>query len=65
MNVTKQVLRLEQAGFSGETLDRAISVAGSRRLVYLALCGAVEQQDMEPAEALQAVERLLAQGSVR
>lgn len=56
MNITKQIRQLERAGFSGETLDRAIALAGGSRLIYLALCGAVEQRSMTPASALAAVE---------
>lgn len=60
MDVTKQIRQLERLGFSGGVLDRAVAVAGSKRMVYLALCGAVEQQAMTPTEALLEVERMLA-----
>ena len=59
MDVTKQIRQLERLGFSGGVLDRAVAVAGSKRMVYLALCGAVEQRAMTPAEALLEVEQML------
>ena len=59
MNVTGQIRKLEQMGFSGCVLDRAVALAGSRRLVYDALCRAVEERALTPAEALRTVERML------
>ena len=59
MNVTGQIRKLEQMGFSGCVLDRAVALAGSRRLVYEDLCRAVEERAMTPAEALRSVERTL------
>ena len=59
MNVTKQIQKLKGMGFSGHILDRAIALAGSRRLVYDALYRAVEERAMTPAEALRTVERTL------
>ncbi len=61
MNVMQHIRRLEAAGFAGETLDRAVALAGASRLVYEALCGAVESRGLSPAEALQAVETADAQ----
>lgn len=59
MNVTGQIRKLEQMGFSGRLLDRAVALAGSRRLVYDDLRRAVEEHAMTPAEALRTVERML------
>ena len=56
MDVTDQIRRLEAAGFHEETLDRAIAFAGASRLRYRALCQAVEERGMTPAEALRAAE---------
>lgn len=44
--------QLEAMGFTGETLDRAISAAGASRMAYQALYQAVENQGMSPEEAL-------------
>lgn len=57
-----QIQKLERMGFSGHMLDRAVALAGSRRLVYDALCRAVGERAMTPAEALEAVERELPGG---
>lgn len=51
MDVTEHMRQLEAMGFAGETLDRAVAVAGASRLAYLALARAVEE-GMSPAEAL-------------
>lgn len=54
-----QIRKLEKIGFSGHMLDRAVALAGSRRLVYDALRRAVEERALTPAEALRTVEREL------
>lgn len=54
-----QIRQLERAGFSEELLDRAVALAGGQRMVYAALCGAVERQAMTPEEALRTVEQVL------
>ena len=54
-----QIRKLEKIGFSGHMLDRAVALAGSRRLVYDALYRAVEEWAMTPAEALRTVKRTL------
>lgn len=59
MNITRHIRQLEQLGFSEETLDRAIALAGGSRLAYLALCTAVEREAMSPEAALRAVEQSL------
>ncbi len=56
MDITEQAQRLHAVGFRDELLDRAVALAGARRLVYKALLNAVAAQDMTPEEALQAVE---------
>lgn len=56
MDITDQVQRLYAAGFRDELLDRAVVLAGARRLVYSALYDAVMIQGMTPEEALQSVE---------
>lgn len=64
MDVTGQIRHLEQAGFAGCVLDRAVALAGSQRLVYAALLGAVEHGTATPEEALRQVERRLADGGI-
>ena len=56
MNVMPFIRRLQEAGFTGKTLDRAVAVAGANRQIYLELCQAVSA-GMQPNEALQIVER--------
>ncbi len=57
MDITREIRRLEKAGFACETLDRAVALAGNRRLVYLALLEAVEHHGLAPMEAVQALEQ--------
>ncbi len=64
MDVTGQLRHLERAGFAGCALDRAVALAGSRRLVYAALLDMVEQGAATPEEALRQVERRLAGGGL-
>ena len=59
MNVMQHVRQLEKLGFDRETVDRAVALAGSNRLVYNALCQAVEQTGMTPAMAVAEVEKTL------
>lgn len=59
MNVTQYLRQLEAAGFQAELLDQAVALAGARRMVYAALCSAVEEQGLPPAEALRSVEDAL------
>ena len=54
-----QIRKLEKIGFSGHMLDRAVALAGSRRLVYDALCRAAGARAVTPGEALRTVEREL------
>ena len=54
-----QSRKLEKIGLAVHMLDRAVALAGSRRLVYDALCRAVEERALTAAEALRAVEREL------
>lgn len=56
MDITDQARRLHAVGFQDELLDRAVVLAGARRLVYSALYHAVTAQGMSPEEALKAVE---------
>ena len=59
MNVMQHVRQLEKLGFDREILDRAVALAGSDRLVYSALCQAVEQANMTPTMAVAEVEKAL------
>lgn len=55
MNVMDYMRQLEAAGFTGDTLDRAMASAGASRPAYLALIQAVTA-GMSPAEALRTLE---------
>ena len=56
MNVTQHIRQLEAVGFSEETLDRAIALAGANRLAYQMLHHAVTSRGMSPADALRSLE---------
>ena len=56
MNVTQHIRQLEAVGFSEETLDRAIALAGANRLAYQVLHHAVTSRGMSPADALRSLE---------
>ena len=56
MNVTQHIRQLEAVGFSEETLDRAIALAGANRLAYQMLHHAVTSRGMGPADALRSLE---------
>ena len=56
MNVTQHIRRLEAVGFTEETLDRAIALAGANRLAYQMLHHAVTSRGMSPADALRSLE---------
>ena len=56
MNVTQHIRRLEAVGFTEETLDRAIVLAGADRLAYQMLHHAVTSRGMSPADALRSLE---------
>ena len=56
MNVTQHISRLEEVGFTEETLDRAIVLAGADRLAYQMLHHAVASRGMSPADALRSLE---------
>ena len=56
MNVTRHIRRLEAVGFTEETLDRAIVLAGADRLAYQMLHHAVTSRGMSPADALRSLE---------
>ena len=56
MNVTQHIRQLESAGFSEETLDRAIALAGADRLAYQMLHQAVIRQGLSPVEAVRSLE---------
>ena len=56
MNVTQHSRQLEAVGFSEETLDRAIALAGANRLAYQMLHHAVTSRGMSPADALRSLE---------
>ena len=56
MNVTQHIRQLEAVGFSEETLDRAIALAGANRLAYQILHHAVTSRGMSPADALRSLE---------
>ena len=56
MNVTQHIRRLEAVGFTEETLDRAIVLAGADRLAYQMLHHAVTSRGLSPADALRSLE---------
>ena len=56
MNVTQHIRQLEAVGFSEETLDQAIALAGANRLAYQMLHHAVTSRGMSPADALRSLE---------
>lgn len=56
MNVTKHIRQLEAIGFTEETLDRAIALAGANRLAYQMLHHAVTSRGLSPADALRSLE---------
>lgn len=56
MNVTQHIRQLEAVGFTEETLDRAIALAGANRLAYQMLHHAVTSRGMSPADALRSLE---------
>ena len=56
MNVTQHIRQLEAVGFSEETLDQAIALAGANRLAYQMLHYAVTSRGMSPADALRSLE---------
>ena len=56
MNVTQHIRQLEAVGFSEETLDRAIALAGANRLAYQMLHHAVTSRGLSPADALRFLE---------
>ena len=56
MNVTQHIRQLEAVGFSEETLERAIALAGANRLAYQMLHHAVTSRGMSPADALRSLE---------
>ena len=56
MNVTQHIRQLEAVGFSEETVDRAIALAGANRLTYQMLHHAVTSRGMSPADALRSLE---------
>ena len=56
MNVTQHIRQLEAVGFSEETLDRAIALAGANRLAYQMLHHAVTSRGLSPADALRSLE---------
>lgn len=61
MNVMRYMRQLESAGFAGETLDRAVALAGASRIIYMALYHAVADQGLSPEAALRTVETTLLQ----
>ena len=56
MNVTQHIRQLEAVGFSEETLDRAIALAGANRLAYQMLHHAVTSRGLSPVDALRSLE---------
>ena len=56
MNVTQHIRKLESVGFTEETLDRAIALAGADRLAYQMLHQAVMRRGLSPADALRSLE---------
>ena len=56
MNVTQHIRQLEAIGFTEETSDRAIALAGANRLAYQMLHEAVAGRGMSPADALRSLE---------
>ena len=56
MDVTRHIRQLEAAGFTEETLDRAIALAGANRLAYQMLHQAVTSRGLTPADAVRFLE---------
>ena len=56
MDVTRHIRQLKAIGFTEETLDRAIALAGANRLAYQMLHQAVTSRGMTPADAVRSLE---------
>ncbi|MCF2665239.1 hypothetical protein JQM66_11850 [Oscillibacter valericigenes] len=56
MDVTRHIRQLKAIGFTKETLDRAIALAGANRLAYQMLHQAVTSRGMTPADAVRSLE---------
>lgn len=56
MDVTRHIRQLEDAGFTNETLERAIALAGANRLAYQMLHQAVTSRGLTPADAVRSLE---------
>lgn len=56
MNITQNIRQLELLGFSEDTLDRAIALAGADRLAYQLLHQAVTDGGLTPLAAVQSLE---------
>ena len=56
MDVTRHIRQSKAIGFTEETLDRAIALAGANRLAYQMLHQAVTSRGMTPADAVRSLE---------